>query len=143
MATIGIISLSFSENCMKRLLTLILICLLPMQVFAGLLTYKIVLPTVELQAQFEERARADDLAQASLSLVALKDLAERAHSDGGESSVCVDSEDLSSHTGGGDEFVLNPMLVFAIDNATLASALRSDAASQPPFLPLAGRPPRI
>ena len=63
--------------------------------------------------------------------------------DGDDDLSYADTEDFSSHAGVGDETVLNPVMAFVSDSATLAPALRSDDARQPPFLPLAGRPPRV
>ncbi len=131
---------------MKRLFALLLICLLPMQVFAGLLTYRTAVDTVALQAQFDQllhsavQHASNDASLASVPAVAgdvdVADIDD-------DSSDFADSEDFSTHAGVGDEPVLHSAQVFVFDSATLAPALRSDSASQPPFLPPAGRPPRV
>lgn len=126
---------------MKRLFALLLICLLPMQVFAGMLTYKTGIDSaaLELQVQQEQqRELLESLAQAGEDQQSLPDQADR-----DDDNSYADSEDFSNHAGVGDETVLNPAMVFLVDSATLAPALHSDDARQPPFLPPAGRPPRV
>jgi hypothetical protein len=123
---------------MKRLFALLLICLLPMQVFAGLLTYRTAVDTVTLQAQFDNlRQSADAVAADAESLP--KALAD---DDSDDSADFADSEDFSNHAGVGDEPLRYKAQVFVVDSATLAPVLCSDPASPPPFLPPAGRPPR-
>ena len=120
---------------MKRLFVLFLICLLPMQVFAGMVTRTSV-PVQSLQLATHTHG------------VAL-DVVSGAHHHGGISDPedadvsAAESEDFSSHAGIGDEPTLSTVPLFALDVTSLAPALRSDAASEPPFLPPAGRPPRI
>jgi hypothetical protein len=129
---------------MKRLFVLLLICLLPMQVFAGALTHSTsetvvtavaaVLPVTaaaQLQAQLQEQLQD----QAIADLASDDGIADGAsYGDSGE--------DFSTHAGIGDEPMQNPALIFGADSASLAPAQRSDAARQPPFLPPAARPPR-
>jgi len=129
------------ENLMKRLLAFLLICLLPMQVFAGLLTYRTAVDTVALQAQFDQLAQSATLLAADDVAPALTLAADDTDVD--DSSDFADSDDFSTHAGVGDEPVLPSAQVFVCDSATLAPSLHSDAASQPPFLPPAGRPPRV
>ncbi|AKZ62375.1 hypothetical protein F506_06540 [Herbaspirillum hiltneri N3] len=144
---------------MKRLFAILLICLLPVQVFAGMLTYKTAIDSAALEQQVQQQEQlrqalelaaiagsdanadiADDAAQQQ----ALADAAATADAaDGDDDLSYADTEDFSSHAGVGDETVLNPAMAFVADSATLAPALRSDDARQPPFLPLAGRPPRV
>ena len=137
---------------MKRLFALLLICLLPMQVFAGMLTYKTGIDSAALElqvqqqqmleAQLEMQRRLAEVAGAGL--MAADDQALPAdQADCDDDTSYADSEDFSNHAGVGDETVLNPTLAFIVDSATLAPALRSDDARQPPFLPPAGRPPRV
>ncbi|WP_034295428.1 hypothetical protein [Herbaspirillum sp. RV1423] len=135
---------------MTRLFALLLICLLPVQVFAGMLTYKTGIDSAALELQVQQ-AQQQQLQQL-LAEVAGTDAATAAadeqqtlpdQADRDDDTSYADSEDFSNHAGVGDETVLNPALVFVVDSATLAPALRSDAASQPPFLPPAGRPPRV
>jgi hypothetical protein len=141
---------------MKRLFAILLICLLPVQVFAGMLTYKTAIDSVALEQQVQQQeqlrqalelaaaARSDanaDIAAADDAAAQQQALADS--SDGDDDLSYADTEDFSSHAGMGDETVLNPAMAFVSDSATLAPALRSDDARQPPFLPLAGRPPRV
>lgn len=108
---------------MKRLLVLLLICLLPMQAFAGMLTHRSGIDP----AQAAIAAAADD---------------QRAKADRGDSLSCTESEDLSSHAGIGDETASTSAPVFLVDSTAPIPALRSDLARQAPFLPPAGRPPQ-
>ncbi len=136
---------------MKRLFAILLICLLPVQVFAGMLTYKTAIDSVALEQQVQQQEQlrqALELAAVAGSDVNLDDAAAQQQAladstDGDDDLSYADTEDFSSHAGVGDETVLNPAMAFVSDSATLAPALRSDDARQPPFLPLAGRPPRV
>jgi len=135
---------------MKRLFAILLICLLPVQVFAGMLTYKTAIDSVALEQQVQQQEQlrqALELAAAAGGDVNADDAVARqqalADSADGDDLSYADTEDFSSHAGVGDETVLNPAMAFVSDSATLAPALRSDDARQPPFLPLAGRPPRV
>lgn len=136
---------------MKRLFAILLICLLPVQVFAGMLTYKTAIDSVALEQQVQQQEQlrqALALAAVAGSDVNLDDAAAQQQAladstDGDDDLSYADTEDFSSHAGVGDETVLNPAMAFVSDSATLAPALRSDDARQPPFLPLAGRPPRV
>lgn len=136
---------------MKRLFAILLICLLPVQVFAGMLTYKTAIDSVALEQQVQQQEQlrqALELAAASGGDVNADDAAAQQQAladsaDGDDDLSYADTEDFSSHAGVGNETVLNPAMAFVSDSATLAPALRSDDARQPPFLPLAGRPPRV
>jgi hypothetical protein len=138
---------------MKRLFAILLICLLPVQVFAGMLTYKTAVDSVALEQQVQQQeqlrqalelaaATGSDANADSVDAAAQQQALADAN-DGDDDLSYADTEDFSSHAGVGDETVLNPAMVFVSDSATLAPALRSDDARQPPFLPLAGRPPRV
>ncbi|WP_050477394.1 hypothetical protein [Herbaspirillum rhizosphaerae] len=140
---------------MKRLFALLLICLLPMQVFAGMLTYKTGIDSAALElrvqqqqmleVQLEMQRQLTEVAGSGQTvaddLQAVLDQSDQADRD--DDTSYADSEDFSNHAGIGDETVLNPTLAFIVDSATLAPALRSDDVRQPPFLPPAGRPPRV
>jgi hypothetical protein len=147
---------------MKRLFALLLICLLPMQVFAGMLTYKTAVDSaaLELQVMQEQQRQLLQLLAETASVDQTRhqpqdpsqDPTQAAtgdeqmlsdQTDGDDDTSYADSEDFSNHAGVGDETVLNPALVFLVDSATLAPTLHSDDARQPPFLPPAGRPPRV
>nr|WP_238533889.1 hypothetical protein [Herbaspirillum lusitanum] len=117
-----------------------------------MLTYKTAIDSVALEQQVQQQEQlrqALELAAAAgsdVSAAADKAAQEQAladATDGDDDLSYADTEDFSSHAGVGDETVLNPALAFVSDSATLAPALRSDDARQPPFLPLAGRPPRV
>jgi len=136
---------------MKRLFALLLIVLLPMQVFAGMLTYKTGIDSAALELQVQQQLLAEAvgtsgtvvdpvaaMAAAAEDQQAVSDLGDR-----DDDTSYADSEDFSNHAGVGDETVLNPAMVFLVDSATLAPSLHSDDARQPPFLPPAGRPPRV
>lgn len=116
---------------MKRLLALFLICLLPMQVFAGMLAH---------ENSVDPATSAWQQLQAETAAAAHDQQAEEADRDGPLS--CMDSEDFFSHAGVGDETASTSALVFLVDSATPILALRSDLARQAPFLPPAGRPPQ-
>jgi len=116
---------------MKRLLVLLLICLLPMQVFAGMVTFKVATAS---QTRLGTMPGVD---------VASADDKGDQHVLGDNADAGADNDDFSNHATIGDEPVMHLAQLFVVDAATLAPALRSDAACQPPFLPPAGRPPRI
>jgi len=105
------------------------------------LTYRTAVDTVALQAQFDQLAQSATLLAADDVAPALTLAADDTDVD--DSSDFADSDDFSTHAGVGDEPVLHSAQVFVCDSATLAPSLHSDAASQPPFLPPAGRPPRV
>src|SRR5450830_61237 len=84
---------------MKRLFALLLICLLPMQVFAGMLTYKTGIDSaaLELQVQQEQqRELLQSLAHAGDDQQSLPDQADR-----DDDNSYADSEDFSNHAGAG------------------------------------------
>lgn len=137
---------------MKRLWVLLLICLLPVQVFAAVLTYassmaatdfSVPVPvhtTVAVQhlgaktVSLADHAVTDDQSHAVVADAGVNDDDGAGYADSGE--------DFSTHAGIGDEPVLVQSLAVMPQTSRLAPALRSDAALQPPFLPRAGRPPR-
>ncbi|MBO9537127.1 hypothetical protein [Herbaspirillum sp.] len=136
---------------MKRLWVLLLICLLPVQVFAAVLTYASSVAATDfsapVQAELNVAAKHLGVHTASVADHAADDLRHGAVADNGsaddDSNGYADSgEDFSTHAGIGDEPMLVQSLAVLPEASRLAPALRSDDASQPPFLPLAGRPPR-
>jgi|SRR5450830_806575 len=136
---------------MKRLFALLLIVLLPMQVFAGMLTYKTGIDSAALELQVQQQLLAEVAGSSATAVDPVAVMAaaadeQQALSDQGDrddDTSYADSEDFFNHAGVGDETVLNPAMVFLVDSATLAPSLHSDDARQPPFLPPAGRPPRV
>ncbi|QJP99300.1 hypothetical protein [Herbaspirillum rubrisubalbicans] len=140
---------------MKRVWVLLLICLLPVQVFAAVLTYASSMAATDFSAPAPVHATVavQHLAAKPAFLsdhhvhVMSGDQSHAVASDAGSSDddsagYADNGEDFSSHAGIGDEPVLIHSLAFAPQTSRLAPALRSDAALQPPFLPRAGRPPR-
>lgn len=127
---------------MKRLFALLLICLLPMQVFAGLLTYRTAVDATALQAQIDQLPQGAEVVAGDAGSFAESLPVQALTDDDDDSADFADSEDFSSHAGVGDEPLRYKTQVFVVDSATLAPALCSDPASPPPFLPPAGRPPR-
>lgn len=143
---------------MKRLFALLLICLLPMQVFAGMLTSQVnemfeVQQTStqtalqESQVQLQQSAATAQLVQLMTEEIAQDQADVVLADDGGEIGDTADtayndvSEDFSTHAGIGDEPALNGARIFVADSATLAPVQCNDDARQPPFLPPAARPP--
>ncbi|AMP01677.1 hypothetical protein CAter10_4250 [Collimonas arenae] len=109
---------------MQRLLILLLICLLPMQVFAGTAASQAdVVATLAFSAQQHESATQCSIAD-----------------DCSSQDTLVD--DLEMHVDLGDETVPAFPFVFAAATIAAAPALSNDKARQPPFLPPAGPPPR-
>lgn len=137
---------------MKRLWLLLLICLFPVQVFAAVLTYASSVAATDFSApvQVESNIAVKHLVDKTVAVAdhAAADLPQsEAVADkgdaGDDSSTYADSgEDFSTHAGIGDEPVLTQSLAVLPETSSMAPALRSDDASQPPFLPRAGRPPR-
>jgi anionic cell wall polymer biosynthesis LytR-Cps2A-Psr (LCP) family protein len=121
---------------MKRLLILLLICLLPLQVFAGVRAYQ---ANEADQAGNQAASWQKENVSASMSADAaqLTDLL-----DEDDDGAAQDDESFSQ-TGASDETMLMPLLVFPDDPLALTHASRHDAVRQPPFLPLPGRPPRV
>jgi len=142
---------SLLENLMKRLWVLLLICLLPVQVFAAVLTYASSVASTDFSAPAEvsvavkyldskQVAAATDLAAVDGDQNAV--VGDKGTSGDDSSGYADSGEDFSTHAGIGDEPVLTQRLAALPQTSQVAPALRSDDASQPPFLPLAGRPPR-
>lgn len=138
---------------MKRLWVLLLICLLPVQVIAAVLTYASSMAATDFPVPAAAHAVATQhLAAKTVSLsdpapAASDDKSHAVAADAGtnddDGSGYADSgEDFSTHASIGDEPLLMQSLAMVPQTSRLAPALRSDAALQPPFLPRAGRPPR-
>jgi hypothetical protein len=112
---------------MQRLLILLLICFLPMQVFAG-----VPAASAETKASLAFSAHSEQqhelLVQCSIA------------DDCGAPDTLVD--DIEMHVDLGDETVPAFPFVFAAASLAGPPALSNDKACQPPFLPPAGPPPR-
>lgn len=134
---------------MKRLWVLLLICLLPVQVFAAVLTYASSVAATDFSTPVESVVVIKQL-DAKKPLVAAQAAGDSQLSavpaDGSapadDNGYSDNGEDFSTHAGIGDEPVLARSLAVLPQTSRLAPVLHSDDASQPPFLPLAGRPPR-
>lgn len=118
---------------MKRLLILLLICLLPMQVFAGVRAFQI--------DQAGDKPASWQKASVSADAVQLAEILDE--DDDGAYDGDEFSDESFSQTGASDETMLMPLPAFPDDPLVLTHALRHDAVRQPPFLPLPGRPPRV
>lgn len=139
---------------MKRLWVLLLICLFPVQVFAAVLTYASSIAATDFSAPEQVQVQSSMAVKHLVSkTVAVADqafddqqqhgaVADKTSSDDDNGSYADAGEDFSTHAGIGDEPVLIQSLAVLPETSSLAPALSSDDASQPPFLPLAGRPPR-
>lgn len=114
---------------MKRLLILLLICLLPTQVFAGSVAY-----AQEHVTQTEQATILDDVLASVLSVAQQVDLTADTEEQ--------EHDDYLMHIGAGDEPVIYAGSFAVLDFPAFFPACRSDLALQPPFLPPAGRPPR-
>ncbi len=114
---------------MKRLFILLLICLLPVQVFAGSLAY-----VEEHFVQIEQNTIIDDVLDTVLPDIHQLDVT----GDDQEQ----EQDDYLMHIGAGDEPVMYACNFAVPDFTAFSPACRSDLALQPPFLPPAGRPPR-
>lgn len=119
---------------MRRLLILLLMFLLPMQVFAGV-------------SEFKANARANDVATLTYAVQhgERQEVSQPAPTCGADSdSSSPDSlvDDIEMHVDLGDETVPAFPLIFAAAAIASTPALSNDKARQPPFLPPAGPPPR-
>jgi hypothetical protein len=115
---------------MKRLLILLLICLLPVQVFAGTVSY-----AEEHLEQIEQRTIIEEVLESVLSVASHIDLADETDEQ--------EHDEYLMHIGAGDEPVIYAGSFAAPDFPAFFPVCRSDLALQPPFLPPAGRPPRV
>jgi len=119
---------------MRRLLILLLMFLLPMQVFAGMTEFK-ANPQANVVATLVYAVQQDDHQDARQDAPASK-------TDGDCNSQDSTVDDIEMHVDLGDETVPAFPLVFAAAAIASTPALSNDKARQPPFLPPAGPPPR-
>lgn len=113
---------------MRRLLILLLMFLLPMQVFAGM-----------------TESQANTVATLAVQQEILQEVLQDASAcTAGDDCSSQDSvvDDIEMHVDLGDETVPAFPLVFAAAAIASTPALSNDKALQPPFLPPAGPPPR-
>ena len=131
---------------MKRLLVLFLICVLPLQVIAGMGSLRTAKMSQVQQMQQMQHVDSDREQLAQDTSEQRRQSQQQGPQDDGSSVADltnVDGEDFSHHASIGDEPLLAMAVMFAAESSRLAPALRSDPAIQPPFLPPAGRPPRV
>jgi hypothetical protein len=118
---------------MQRLLILLLMFLLPMQVFAGMPESR-----ANVVATLVYAVQQDDRQEVNPHMPACK--------TGGTDSDCSSQDsavdDIEMHVDLGDETVPAFPLIFAAAAIASTPALSNDKARQPPFLPPAGPPPR-
>jgi hypothetical protein len=112
---------------MQRLLILLLVFLLPMQVFAGIAESK-----ADAMATLAYTVQLDD-ATAQCNLVDSRDAQDE------QDSL---ADDIEMHVDLGDDTVPAFPFIFAATAIASNPALSNDKARQPPFLPPAGPPPR-
>ena len=115
---------------MRRLLILLLMFLLPMQVFAGMTeSHANVVATLSYAVQQDDHQDARKGVPACTADI-----------DCSSQDSVVD--DIEMHVDLGDETVPAFPLIFAAAAIASTPALSNDKARQPPFLPPAGPPPR-
>lgn len=119
---------------MRRLLILLLMFLLPMQVFAGMTEFK-ANTQANVVATLAYAVPQDDCQDVHQLTPACS-----ADSDCNSQDSAVD--DIEMHVDLGDETVPAFPLIFAAAAIASTPALSNDKARQPPFLPPAGPPPR-
>lgn len=115
---------------MQRLLILLLMFLLPVQVFAGMTESQANVVTTLVYA-----VEQDIQQEAQKTTPACK-------ADGDCSSPDSAVDDIEMHVDLGDETAPAFPLLFAAAAIVSTPALSNDKARQPPFLPPAGPPPR-
>jgi hypothetical protein len=135
---------------MRRFFTLFLILLLPLQVFAGIAGDRLLhsqsmqkshaFTVLQYQSMTSAMFEADNH---RLGHDARQDMAAGAASDSEDSSGDELADDLANHSGLGDDAVLAAFPIFAMISPPFISSLHNDAASIPPYLPPAARPPKI
>jgi hypothetical protein len=131
---------------MRRLFVLFLILMLPLQVFAGIAEDRL--------AFFENTAASTSESKSAPTTQSLQspggewqitqlDAAANDDSDNQDSPGDNLTDDFAGHATFGDDAVPASFLVFAIHTPDFISTLHNDAASIPPYLPPAARPPKI
>lgn len=128
---------------MRRLFVLFLILLLPLQVFAAAVEDR--LPFFGDTQQSESGLAPAFMVDTSTDQWNIVQSDNVAPIDLGQNNAPSDepTEDFASHAAFGDEAVPASFLIFALHIPDFISALHNDAASIPPYLPPAARPPKI
>ena len=137
---------------MRRLFILLLILLPPLQVFAGAVEDRLALfPDVQQSESISvSQPKPTPSTQSFQSPtgdwnVIQLDSAANDNSDDDQQNPSGDDspENLAGHAAFGDDAVPASFLVFAVHSPDFISTLHNDAASIPPYLPPAARPPKI
>jgi hypothetical protein len=144
---------------MRRLFILFLILLLPLQVFAGVVEDRLALSRSAQQAEpaptpspqsmqspdgdLQFDPQLDSQLTQFDNVLASDDQNDADNSDNQDSPGDEPAEDFASHATFGDDAVPASFMIFAVPSPDLISTLHNDAASIPPYLPPAGRPPKI
>jgi hypothetical protein len=118
---------------MRRFLILLLIFLLPVQVFAGMGALRV--------GQHGAAGGIDAVAAIAASRT-VSEITGQTAPAGQPALADASDNDLSGHASFGDEAVLTNFLVFKFPDPAFVSVLRDDVASVAPYLPPAARPPR-
>ena len=119
---------------MRRLFLLLLICLLPLQVFAGMANAHLT------HSQHTVQAISQGLQSAAMTTDVATTTDSNDQEDAPDDGL---AKDLSNHASFGDDAMPAGFLIFAQYSPAFISALHDDAASVPPYLPPAARPPKI
>jgi hypothetical protein len=143
----------FSLVAMRRLLILCLMFLLPLQAFAGMVGDHLTCHQKTAQSSLEHTGVANSGVNAAtelgiqnvLDISALMPETLQNYSQNGSQDTGSDdsAEEFAGHAPFGDDAVPASFLVFALYAPPFISSLHDDAASVPPFLPPAARPPKI
>lgn len=137
---------------MRRFFILLLVFLLPVQVFAGIGEFRAaqhgvaISPAAAVMAAVRAAPAIDAGTIIDAEATGVADLA-------GSSTLCLSGlagdlpldesgSDTGNHAGFGDETVLSGLLNFHFPDPVFISVLRDDAAPVSPYLPPAARPPR-
>jgi hypothetical protein len=137
---------------MRRFFVLFLILLLPLQVFAGIAGDRLLhsqqmqkshaFTVLQYQSMTSMTFQADDH-RGGHDMQQDIDMAAGAASDPEDTSGDELADDFANHAGLGDDAVLSAFPIFAMISPPFISSLHNDAASIPPYLPPAARPPKI
>lgn len=132
---------------MRRFFILLLVFLLPVQVFAGIGEFRAAQHGVAISP-----AAAVTAAVRTAPVIDAGTIID-AEATGMSSTLCLSGltgdlpldesgSDNGNHAGFGDETVLSGLLHFHFPDPVFISVLRDDAAPVSPYLPPAARPPR-
>jgi hypothetical protein len=136
-------AISFVRILMQRFLVLFLVCLLPLQVFASMVDDRLEQSRGAMQSAITlHQSMAAQAADTLSEPDSLPDDAAAQTADPDDISYDDLSEDLAGHASFGDDAAPAGFLVFALHSPAFIATLHDDAASIPPYLPPAARPPQ-